>query len=105
MLLLGVVLIALGGLAIVAAVFASDGRVEYLGQDVEGLVLFLIGLGAGVAIWWGFSVFKWGTKRGLARRREQKKMQELSEKLDAVEGRGHRDQDLDEHAERDRPTL
>jgi hypothetical protein len=105
MLLLGLVLIALGALAIVAAVFATevDGQVEFLGQDISGLALFLVGLGAGVAIWWGFSIFKWGTKRGWARRKEQKKMEELSEKLDRVEG--HRDHDIDEHAERDRPTL
>lgn len=103
MLLLGLFLIALGGLAIVAAVFASDGKVEYLGQDVDGLVLFLIGLGAGVAIWWGFSIFKWGTKRGWARRKEQKKMEELSEKLGRVDG--HRDHDIDDHADEGRPTL
>ena len=104
MLLLGLILIALGGLAIVAAVFAVDvdGKVEYLGQDVSGLALFLIGLGAGVAIWWGFSIFKWGTKRGWARRKEQKKMEELSEKLGKVEGR---DDDIHDHADEDRPNL
>jgi hypothetical protein len=105
MLLLGLLLIALGGLAIAAAVFASEGRAEYLGQDVESLVIFLIGLGAGVAIWWGFSIFKWGTKRGWAKRKEQKKYEELSEKLGEVQSREHRDRDIDEHVDRDRPTI
>lgn len=104
MLLLGLVLIALGGLAIVAAVFGTDvdGTIEFLGQDVSGLALFLLGLGSGVAIWWGFSIFKWGTKRGWARRKEQKKMEELSEKLDRVEARDH---DIEEHVDKDRPTI
>jgi hypothetical protein len=104
MLLLGLILIAVGGLAIVAAVFAidDDGKLEYLGQDVSGLTLFLIGLGAGVLIWWGFSVFKWGTKRGWARRKEQKKMEELSEKLDRVDGR---DDDIHDHVDEDRRNI
>ena len=103
MLLLGLILIAVGGLAIVAAVFATDddGKLQYLGQDVSGLTLFLIGLGAGVAIWWGFSVFKWGTKRGWARRKEQKKMEDLSEKL----GRVERDDDVDERVAEDRENI
>jgi len=105
MLLLGLILIALGGLAVVAAVFTAelnDGKIEYLGQDLSALALFLVGLGAGVVILWGFSIFKWGTKRGWARRKEQKKMEELSQKLDRVEGRDH---DIDEHADEDRPSL
>lgn len=102
MLLLGLILILLGALAIVAAVFGSDGKVEYLGQDTDALVIFLIGLGAGVAIWWGFSIFKWGTKRGWAKRKEQKKYEELSEKLGRVESRDH---EIDDHADEDRPNL
>ena len=105
MLLLGLILVALGGLAIVAAVFTAelnDGKIEYLGQDLSALALFLVGLGAGVAVLWGFSIFKWGTKRGWARRKEQKKMEELSEKLGRVDGRDH---DLDEHVDEDRPNL
>jgi uncharacterized protein (DUF2062 family) len=105
MLLLGLFLIALGGLAIVAAVFTAelnDGKIEYLGQDLSALALFLVGVGAGVAVLLGFSIFKWGTKRGWARRKEQKKMEDLSEKLGRVQDRDH---DIDEHADEDRPTL
>lgn len=105
MLLLGLILIALGGLAIVAAVFTAelnDGKIEYLGTDLSALAIFLVGLGAGAAILLGLSLFKWGTKRGLARRREQKKMDELSEKLGQADAR--RTEDLD-RSDEDRPSI
>jgi hypothetical protein len=106
MLLLGLILIALGALAIVATVFTVEiagGDIEVLGIEVTPLGLFLLGVGAGVAILWGFGIFKWGTKRGLARRREQKKLNELSEKLDRADA--ERRHDIDDHADEDRPTL
>jgi hypothetical protein len=106
MLLLGLILIALGALAIVAAVFTVEivgGDIELLGVEVTPLGLFLIGVAAGVAILWGFGIFKWGTRRGLARRREQKKLNELSEKLDRAEA--ERRHDISDHADEDRPTI
>lgn len=96
MVILGLVLILLGGLAIVSAVFALDidsSGIQYLTIGVSPFALFLIGLIAGVAILWGFSLAKWGGKRGLARRREDKRMSELSEKLDDAEARRRRDDD------------
>ena len=39
------------------------------GIDVTTLEIFLVGVAAGAAILWGFSILKWGTKRGLAQRR------------------------------------
>jgi L-cystine uptake protein TcyP (sodium:dicarboxylate symporter family) len=106
MVILGLVLIALGGLAIVTAVFATDndnGQLAYLSIDVSPLVLFLIGVAAAVAILWGLSITKWGGKRSWARRREEKRLTELSEKLDTVDAR--RRMDVDEAEDRDRPTL
>ena len=106
MLLLGLILIALGVLAIVATVFTVEivgGDIELLGVEVTPLGLFIVGVAAGVAVLWGFALFKWGTKRGLARRREQKKLNELSEKLDRVDA--ERRNDLDDHADKDRPTI
>lgn len=106
MLLLGLILIALGALTIVAAVFTVEitgGDLELAGIEVDPLGLFLIGVAAGVAVLWGFSIFKWGTKRGLARRREQKKLNELSEKLDRADA--ERRHDISEHADEDRPTI
>jgi len=103
MVILGLLLIVVGAVAIVAAVGTVEGTgVELLGTDVSPLALFLIGLGAGVAILWGFSLTKWGTKRSLRQRRESKRLSELSEKLDEREAerrdeeseRGHDDRSL-----------
>jgi hypothetical protein len=83
---LGLLLIIVGALAVVAAVLTADGTsVELLGFDVSAVGLYLFGLASGAAILWGFSLTKWGTKRSLRQRRESKKLNELSEKLDKVE--------------------
>jgi hypothetical protein len=99
MVVVGLVLIVLGGLAIVSAVFALDidkGTISYLSIDVSPFVLFLIGVLSAVAILWGFSLAKWGGKRGLARRREEKRLTELSDKLDQVEDRRRLEDDGDD---------
>ena len=106
MVILGLVLIALGALAIVGGVFTSEvdgGDVQLLGQDISAVGLFLVGVGAAVAIWWGLWILKSGSKRSWARRKEQKRLEELSEKLDTVEA--DRRMKVDEAEERDRPTL
>jgi type VI protein secretion system component VasK len=106
MLILGLLLIALGALAIVCGLFATEidaGKIQFLGQDVSPAALFLIGVGSAVAIWWGLWIFKSGTKRSWARRKEQKRLEELSDKLDNVDER--RRMDVEEHEEKDRPTL
>mgnify|MGYP003707154733 CR=1 FL=1 len=83
MVILGLLLIVLGAVAIVAAIGTADGSgVELLGTDIGAIALFFIGLGAGVAILWGFSLTKWGTKRTIRQRRKSKKLSELSEQLD-----------------------
>ncbi|MBZ5739107.1 hypothetical protein [Nocardioides mangrovi] len=82
---LGLILIALGALAIIAAVGTVDGSTELLGVGIGDLTLFLIGVGSGVALLLGFSLTKWGTKRSLRHRRESKRLGELSEKLDRQE--------------------
>lgn len=87
MVIVGLVLIVLGALAIVAAVFASDGKeVALLGIDISPLTLFLIGVVAGAFILWGWSILKYGTKREWQQRKERKQLSELSEKLDRVQG-------------------
>jgi len=87
MVLLGLVLIALGALAILFAFIATDAGTggAFLGFDVTTLESFLIGVAAGAAVLWGFSILKWGTKRGLAHRRERKELTELNQKLERVE--------------------
>jgi hypothetical protein len=101
MLILGLLLIGAGALLIVAAVFTAEttgtsAAVELLGTEVGAVTLFLLGLGAGIAILWGLSITKFGARRSLKQRREQSRLNELSEKLDKVEAerrhdRGHDD--------------
>ena len=94
MVILGVLLIALGAAVIVAAAFDLEGSASVLNTDLNALTVFLIGVGAGVAVLWGFGILKYGTKRSFQRRRESKKLEELSEKLDQVEAeRTHDDRD------------
>lgn len=85
MVILGLLLIILGAIAILSAVFVSEGSGELLGVDMSSLAIFLVGVAAGAAVLWGYSILKWGTKRGLAHRRERKELNRLSEKLDRVE--------------------
>jgi len=93
MVILGLLLIALGAVAIVAALGTVEGSgVELLGTDISAMALFFIGLGAGIAILWGFSLTKWGTKRSIRQRRESKKLNALSEKLDEREAERREEQ-------------
>ena len=99
MVILGLLLIVGGSLLIVAAVFTAEitaGQIEVLGTEVGALTLFLLGVGAGVAILWGATISKVGAKRSLAKRRESKKLDELSDKLQHAEAERRRDIDEDD---------
>jgi hypothetical protein len=85
MLVLGLLLVAVGAIAIVAALGTAVGSVELLGTDMSAMALFFIGVGSGVAILWGFGLTKYGTRRSLRQRRESRRLSELSEKLDRHE--------------------
>jgi hypothetical protein len=93
MFVVGLLLILVGALAILGAVFSSSETAVFLGQDLTALAIFLIGLGAGVAILWGYSISKLGIKRSLQHRRESKQLQELSDKLDKVDEEKRREID------------
>jgi len=96
MLILGLVLIGAGAALIVAAVFTAEvtgGQLEIIGIEVGALALFLLGVAAGVAILWGFSIGKFGARRSLRQRRENDRLNELSEKLDRVEAERRGDAD------------
>ena len=97
MVVLGLILIGLGAVAIVAALFTAEGsNVELLGTDISALAMFFVGLGAGLAILWGFGFTKWGTKRSLRARRESKQLSELHEKLEKREADERRDAERDD---------
>lgn len=85
MVILGLLLIILGAIAVLSAVFVSEGTGELLGIDMSSLAIFLVGVAAGAAMLWGFTILKWGTRRSIEHRRERKRINELSHKLDEVE--------------------
>ena len=95
MVIIGLILIALGALAILFAFAFTDPGTggTYLGVDVNVLSAFLIGVAAGAAILWGLAILKWGTKRTLAHRRERKELTELNAKLERVEAERRADGD------------
>ena len=67
---------------------------ELLGAEIPAVALFLLGVASGVAILWGFGILKFGTKRSLRHRREQKELGELNQKLDRAEA-DRKDEDDD----------
>ena len=99
MLILGLIVVAVGVLLILLGVFATDvsplGQIDIIGIDIGTTTLFLLGIGAGAAVLWGGSIAKYGVRRGLKQRKENKKMEELSEKLDRAETERRRDLDGD----------
>ncbi len=98
MVILGLVLIILGAIAILSAIFVSEpgSGGELLGFEVTTLEAFLVGVAAGAAVLWGFSILKWGTRRGLAQRKERKELNKLNERLDKAEAE-RREDNPDEH--------
>ena len=95
MVFLGLALMFLGAIAILSALFVSEpgSGGELLGFEVTTLESFLVGVAAGAAILWGFSILKWGTKRSLAHRKERKELAELNQKLERVEAERRADGD------------
>lgn len=93
MFVVGLLLVLFGALAIVAAIFGSEGTAAFLSFDLTAFEIFLVGLAAGVAILWGYSIAKFGVKKSMQHRRESKQLEELSEKLDRVDEDKRRDVD------------
>jgi len=93
MVILGLLLIAGGALVVLAGLFTADGSAQFLGTHVSAVSVFFLGVAAGVAVLWGFSITKFGTKRTLRHRRESRQLSELSEKLDRVEAERRDDSD------------
>ena len=87
----GVVLAVLGGLAIAAAIFVSEGTAQILGVELNALAIFLTGVAAGAAVIWGFTLMKYGTKKALRERKDRKNIDELSLKLKEAEAERAKD--------------
>ena len=101
MVVLGLLVLAVGVVVILAALFTAESSaagIEVLGLDVGPVTLFLLGVGATLAVLWGFAIFRFGTKRALQARREHKQLSELSDKLEKVEAKErHENRDEDPH--------
>jgi hypothetical protein len=93
MFLLGVLLIVVGVLAILAALFSSSGTASLLGADLSAKTIFLLGVAAGAAILWGFTITKFGARRTIRQRRETRRLQNLSAKMERAEARKNEDDD------------
>jgi hypothetical protein len=93
MVILGLGLMILGGIAVLSALFVSQPGTggELLGFEVTTLEAFFVGVAAGAAILWGFALLKWGTRRSLAHRKERKELTKLNEKLEKVEAERRED--------------
>lgn len=100
MVILGLLLIIIGGIAILSAMFVSEPGTggELLGFEVTTFEAFLVGVTAGAAILCGLSILKWGTRRGLAQRKERKELHKLSDRLDRAEAERREDAPPDEKA-------
>ncbi len=80
MLLLGLLLIAVAVAAVVAAIFATDStELTYLGFDISPLALFLIGVGAVVALGFGLRLSRFVVKRDFRRRKEARRLAKEAE--------------------------
>ena len=96
MVILGLLLIGTGAIVILGGVSTSeisDGRLELLGFGISPTVLFVLGVVAGAFVLWGFTILKYGTKREIAQRRENRRLTDLSTKLDRVEAERAREED------------
>jgi hypothetical protein len=81
----GLVMLGLGVIMVVLAVFTAGGDAKMLGFNMPGLGLYLLGVASGLAILWGGGLTKWGAKRNLKQRREARQLGRLSAKLDKRE--------------------
>jgi uncharacterized integral membrane protein len=86
MVVVGLLLLAAGIVAILAAVFGSGGTATYLGADLGATTLFFLGVGATLAVLCGVVLTRVGAGRALRHRRESRRLRELE--------REQRDDDL-----------
>ena len=94
MLVLGLVLLVVGALVLLAGIFTAgdSGNASLLGIHLGATTVFLLGVFSGVAILWGLSLTRYGGKRRLRQRKEQRRLQGLAAKLERIESeRDHED--------------
>jgi uncharacterized integral membrane protein len=77
MVVLGVLLLAAGIVAILAAIFGASGTATYLGADLGAATLFFLGVAAALAVLCGLVLTRVGTGRALRHRRESRRLRAL----------------------------
>ena len=87
MLVLGLVLLVVGALVLLAGIFTAGdaGNASLIGIHLGATAVFLLGVFAGVAILWGLSLTRYGGRRQLRQRKEQRRLQGLAAKLEKIE--------------------
>jgi uncharacterized membrane protein len=94
MVLFGLVLVILGVLLALAGLFGTGydydshnnfQSTQFLGINVDPAALVVIGIIAGALVVIGLWIMKVGAQLGWKHRKEQKRLNELSEKLDRAE--------------------
>jgi len=100
MVLFGLVVVLLGVCLLLAGLFGSGydsegGSLtnELLGFNLPAEILFLFGVASGVLVLAGLWLMKYGAQLSWRHRQERKRLNELSEKLDAVEAERRADGD------------
>jgi uncharacterized integral membrane protein len=84
MVVLGLLLLAAGIVAVLAAVFSTSGTASFLGADLGAGTLFFLGVAATLALLCGLVLTRAGTGRALRHRREHRRLHSLERE------RGHR---------------
>ncbi|MGC4112831.1 MAG: hypothetical protein QM747_20910 [Nocardioides sp.] len=77
MVVIGLLLVAAGVLAVVAAVAATSGTAAYLGMDLNSATIFFLGVAATLAVFVGLGLTRAGTGRAFRRRRERRRLETL----------------------------
>lgn len=93
MVILGLLVLLLGVALLLIGIFATGYDLDAKGRTVVSIfkndttpeVIFLLGVASAVVIVLGLWLMKAGAKQGWKRRKEQKRLTELSDKLDEVE--------------------
>jgi hypothetical protein len=76
MIVLGLLLVVGGLVAVAAALWSSSGSATFLGADLGAATIFFLGLAAGLAVVWGYSITKLGARRSWRLRRENRELRE-----------------------------
>ena len=103
MVIFGLLLLALGAVLVLLGLFKSEvtfedneATVEIAGVNLSTEGVFLAGVVAAALILIGLWAIKFGAKQGWKHRKEQKRLNELSEKLERAEAERRRDDDEDD---------